>query len=149
MATSASDIETSYPTDTYRFQVTVGEETMAFNKVSGLKSGRETFDYRDGMGGLFRMVGQKTLVDFTLSRGVVSAQSQLYDWLTSANGNRLDKKDISISLTDESGSTLLITWNVFNAFPTELSAPDFDVTSNDVAIEELSLSADRMTIEYH
>lgn len=149
MATSASDIETSYPTDTYRFQVTVGEETMAFNKVSGLKSGRETFDYRDGMGGLFRMVGQKTLVDFTLSRGVVSAQSQLYNWLTSANGNRLDKKDISISLTDESGSTLLITWNIFNAFPTELSAPVFDVTSNDVAIEELSLSAESMTIEYH
>jgi len=149
MATSASDIETSYPISTYRFQVTVGEDTMAFNKISGLKSGRETMDYRDGMGGLFRMVGQKTLVDFTLSRGVVSAQSQLYDWLLSANRNEVDKKDILISLTDESGSTLLITWNVFNAFPTELSAPDFDATSNDVAIEELSLSADSMTIEYH
>lgn len=149
MAISASDIETSYPIPTYRFQVYVGEDTMAFNKISGLKSGRETMDYRDGIGGLFRMVGQKTLLDFTLSRGVVSAQSQLYDWLTSANGNGIEKKDISISLTDESGSTLLITWNVFNAFPTELSAPDFDATSNDVAIEELSLSADSMTIEYH
>ncbi|MEM8961397.1 MAG: phage tail protein [Acidobacteriota bacterium] len=145
-----ASVETSYPIPTYRFQVTVGQDQMAFNKVSGLKSGRETFDYRDGMDGLFRMTGQKTSVEFTLSCGMVSSQSQLWEWLKSSiSGDQPEKKDISISLTDEAGSVLLITWNIKNAFPTDMSVPDFDATSNDIALEELSLSAESMTIEYH
>ena len=139
----------TYTTSTYRFRVTVGEEVMAFSRVSGLESGRENIDYKDGMGGRFQMPGQQTNLDFTLSQGVVSARSALWDWLNSASGNLIVKKDISISLTDETGSELLITWNILSAFPCELSAADFDATSNEVAIEELSLSADSMTTEYH
>ncbi|WP_237577917.1 phage tail protein [Mycetohabitans sp. B6] len=36
----------------------------------------------------------------------------------------MEKKDISISLTDEAGKELLVTWNVSNAFPTKLTAPN-------------------------
>ncbi|PAJ74258.1 hypothetical protein CJF42_11470 [Pseudoalteromonas sp. NBT06-2] len=122
---------------------------MVFSKVSGLKQGREKIDYQDGMGGRFRMLGQVTDLDFTLSIGIVAGQSQLWAWLNSASGNRIDKRDISISLTNEAGTELIVTWNILNAFPTDLSAPDFDASSNDVALEELSLSADSMTVEYH
>ncbi|WP_286203496.1 phage tail protein [Pseudoalteromonas sp. NBT06-2] len=127
----------------------MGEESMVFSKVSGLKQGREKIDYQDGMGGRFRMLGQVTDLDFTLSIGIVAGQSQLWAWLNSASGNRIDKRDISISLTNEAGTELIVTWNILNAFPTDLSAPDFDASSNDVALEELSLSADSMTVEYH
>ncbi|MBL4806429.1 MAG: phage tail protein [Rhodobacteraceae bacterium] len=149
MSIKASEIATKYPVLTYRFRVTVGEEVMAFSKVSGLKMGRDKIDYKDGMGGRFRMLGQRTDLDFTLSRGIFAGQSQLWAWLNSASGNLIDKRDISVSLTNEAGTKLIITWNILNAFPTDLSAPDFDATSNDVALEELSLSADSMTVEFH
>ncbi|ROS01082.1 phage tail-like protein [Sinobacterium caligoides] len=149
MTIKASEIANNYPILTYRYRITVGEEVMAFSKVSGLKTSREEIDYKDGMGGRVSMSGEKSDLDFTLSRGVVSKESQLWAWLNQASTNRLEKKDISISLINETGTELLITWNILNAFPTGLSAPDFDSTSNDVALEELSLSADSMTIEYH
>ncbi len=149
MAVTQEEIAKSYPIPAYRFRVTVGDEVMAFSQVSGLTAGREVIDYKDGMGGRFRTLGQTTDVDFTLSRGVVSGQSQLWLWLNSALGNQIEKKDISISLTNESGTKLFVTWNVMNAFPTSLSAPEFDATSNEVALEELSLSADSLSIEYH
>ncbi|SDY37786.1 conserved hypothetical phage tail region protein [Pseudomonas sp. NFIX28] len=122
---------------------------MAFSAVSGLEVSYETIEYKDGAGGVYRMPGQAAPVNITLRRGVVVGQSQLYDWISSTSLNQVEKKDISISLTNESGSGLLVTWNISNAFPTKLSAPDFDAASNEVAIEELSLLADAMTIKFH
>ncbi|MCP1293310.1 MULTISPECIES: phage tail protein [Chromobacterium] len=43
----------------------------------------------------------------------------------------------------------MITWNVANAFPTKLTAPSLDASSNEVAIEELALMADAVTIQFH
>ncbi len=149
MSVSQDEIIKRYPLPTYRFRVTVGDDVVAFSKVSGLTVGRDKISYKDGMGGLFRMLGQHTDLDFTLTRGIVMAQSQLWKWLSSASGNRIEKKDIAISLTNETGTELLVTWNVRNAFPTEISAPDFDSTSNEVALEQVSLSADSLEIEYH
>ncbi len=149
MATTAEQIATTYPIPTYRFIVTVGEEKIAFNSVSGLDMGFETIEYKDGAGGTFKMPGQSQDISISLKRGVVKGQKQLYAWINSITLNQVEKKDISISLTNDTGSELLVTWNVFNAFPTKLSAPDFDASSNEVAIEELSLEADRLSVEFH
>jgi phage tail-like protein len=95
------------------------------------------------------MPGQAQSVTLTLKRGVMPKNSQLYDWMNSISLNRVEKKDISISLTNEAGQELLVTWNVSNAFPTKLSAPSLDAASNEVAFEELSLAADRVTVNFH
>lgn len=149
MALDKKTIAETYPIPTYRFTVSVGKEQMAFSSVSGLKQSVEKIEYKDGMGGLFQMPGQAQPLNITLKRGMVPKNSQLYKWMTSISLNRVEKKDISISLTDESGTGLLVTWNVSNAFPTELSAPNFDATSNEVAFEELNLVADRLTVNFH
>ncbi len=149
MANTVEEIKNTYPMTAYRFLVTVGGEQMAFNSVSGLEQSVEVIEYKDGAGGLFQMPGQTASMNITLKRGLLQKQSQLYQWINSISANMVEKKDISISLTDSKGGTLYITWNVVNAFPTKLSAPSFDATSNDVAFEEMSLRADRMTVEYH
>lgn len=149
MALTADQIASKYPLPTYRFVVTVGNETMPFSNVSGLQIQHETLEYKDGTGGHFRMPGQKQPVNLTLRRGVIKGQSQLYDWINSIHFNTVEKKDISISLTNETGSKLFITWNVANAFPTSLSAPSLDATSNEVAVEELSLAADGVSVRFH
>ncbi|KAF9898918.1 hypothetical protein EC991_009970 [Linnemannia zychae] len=137
----------TYPLPTYRFIVTVGKDRMAFNSVSGLE--QSTIEYKDGAGGLYQMPGQAEPLNITLKRGVVQNGSQLYDWITSISQNHVEKKDISISLTDETGKDLFVTWNIINAFPTKLSAPAFDATSNEVAFEEMNLAAEQLTVKFH
>lgn len=149
MALDAKTMAATYPIPTYRFTVSVGNEQMAFSSVSGLEQAVEKIEYKDGMGGSFLMPGQSQTLEITLKRGMVPKNSQLYDWMASVSLNRVEKKDISISLTDESGTALLVTWNVSNAFPIKLSAPSFDATSNEVAFEELNLVADRLTVKFH
>ncbi len=149
MSVSADQIAVNYPIPTYRYTVAVGDEVMPFNSVSGLEIGYETIEYKDGIGNHYQMPGQRQPLNVSLKRGMVKGKSQLYDWLTSISLNQVEKKDISISLTNESGEDLLVTWNVSNAFPTKLTAPSFDATSNEVAIEELSLVAEHLSVQFH
>ncbi|MCF2134576.1 MULTISPECIES: phage tail protein [Mycetohabitans] len=149
MATTAEKIATNYPIPTYRFKVIVGSEEMAFSAVSGLELGVETIEYKDGTGQVCRMPGQRQPLTITLRRGVFKGRSQLYDWINSISLNQVEKKDISISLTNDAGNELLVTWNITDAFPTRLSAPSFDASSNEVAVEEMTLSADRLAVVFH
>ncbi len=56
-----------------------------------------------------------------------------------------EKKDVVVRLCDEGGHTVL-SWSISNAFPTQLDAPTFSATSNDAAIETMTLMADGVTI---
>lgn len=149
MATAAAQMATDYPIPTYRFKVAVGAEEMACNAVSGLELSVETIEYKDGTGQVCRMPGQRQPLTITLRRGVFKGRGQLYQWINSISLNQVEKKDISISLTNDAGNELLVTWNVTDAWPTRLSAPNFDASSNEIAIEEITLTADRLTVEFH
>ncbi|KVP85350.1 phage tail protein [Burkholderia ubonensis] len=149
MATVAEQIASEYPVPVYRFVVSLGDDRVPFKSVSGLDIKYDSIEYRDGAGNMFNMPGQRQKVSVTLSKGVFRGPNALYDWISSISLNRVEKKDLMISLTDESGSELLATWNVLNAFPTGLTAPSFDATSNDIAIQEIILEADRVTLKTH
>ena len=84
----------------------------------------------------------------TLKKGVVAGVSikVLYDWINTVALNRVEKRDIMIRLCDENG-VAVITWKVLNAFPTQLDAPGFSASANDVAIESMQLTADAVLIE--
>ncbi len=149
MATTAEQMAVEYPIPSYRFRVSVGEEEIAFSNVSGLDIKFQTIEYKDGIGGWYQMPGQADPTNITLRKGIFKGQCKFYDWISSISLNTVEKKDLTISLTNESGSELLITWNVTDAFPTGLTAPSLDATSNEAAIEELSLLAKRVTVKCH
>ncbi len=148
MATTAQDIASEYPIPVYRFVVSFGEESIAFSEVSGLDIGVETITYKDGLSKK-HMPGQKTDVNITLKRGLVRQKSQFYDWISSISLNLIDKKDITVSLTNETGDTPLVTWKVFNAFPKKLTAPSINGSSNEASVESLELLADDVQMEFH
>lgn len=148
-ALDAKTVASTYPLPTYRFIIAVGKDQVPCNSVSGLEQSVETIEYKDGLGGSYQMPGQVRPLSITLKRCLVPKNSQLYDWMTSISLNSVEKKDISISLTNPSATELLVTWNIINAFPTKLTAPLFDATSNEVAFEELTLAASRLTVEFH
>ncbi|KAG0074809.1 hypothetical protein BGZ90_010441 [Linnemannia elongata] len=128
-----------YPIPTHRFRVSIDDEEAVFNSVSGLNVSHQTMEYRDGMRGWSQMPGQADAINITLKKGVFVGQSKLYDWISSISGNKVEKKDITISLMNESGDGLFITWNLVDAFPASLTAPNLDADSNEATIEELSL----------
>ncbi|MBD1583111.1 phage tail protein [Pseudoalteromonas sp. S16_S37] len=148
MATTAADIAAEYPIPVYRFVVSFGAESIPFSEVSGLDIGVETITYKDGYGKK-HMPGQSTDVNITLKRGLVRQKSQFYDWISSISLNLVDKKDITISLTNEDRSQPLVTWKVINAFPKKLTAPSINGGSNEASVESLEMMADDIKIEFH
>lgn len=156
MAQTKAEIKATYPLPVYNYKVDIGKDTIAFSEVSGLNIAYETSTYKEsatesGKTGprVFRMPSQPTTTTLTLKKGLVPAKSQpaLYDWINSISINQVEKKDIVISLCDETGKAI-VSWTVTNAFPTKLDVPTFDSNSNDVAIESMELMADGLSINY-
>lgn len=149
MADSTIQIANEYPLPSHRFVVAVDDEKIAFSTVSGLDIKYGKMEYRDGIGNYFKMPGLLEPVSITLKKGVFRQQNELYAWISTISLNKVEKKDIMISLTDEAGTSYLVSWNVANAFPTSLATPNFDANSNEIIIQELTLTADRLTIQVH
>lgn len=156
MATSKAEIKATYPLPVYNYKVDIGKDTIAFSEVSGLNIAYETSTYKESSTEsgkasprVFRMPSQATNTTLTLKKGLVPSKSQpaLYAWINSIAINQVEKKDIVISLCDETGAAV-VSWTVTNAFPTKLDAPTFDANSNDVAIESMELMADGLSINY-
>jgi phage tail-like protein len=148
MAVKPEDIANNYPIPVYRFVVSVGGESFSFSEVSGLDIAYETITYKDGMGKL-HMPGQQSDINITLKRGLVKAKSEFYTWINSISLNKVEKRDIVVSLTDATGNKPVVSWNVTNAFPKKLTAPSFNGGSNEVALEQLELMADNISITFH
>jgi len=152
MATTVDDIKTKYPLPVYYYDVKIDDlDPIAFKEVSGLTIGYEDpITYKDGLShkeGAKHMPGQRSAVDITMKKGIVRGDPKLFDWINTINLNTVVKKDITVSLMDESDSPV-VSWKITNAFPKKMEAPTFDATSNDVAIESLELRADSLSIEY-
>lgn len=147
MTTTTDEIKLQYPIPTYRFIVSLGEEQVPFTNASGLDINFDTIEYRDGTGNWFKMPGQSQAVNITLSKGVFPGKNTLYEWINSIQLNQIEKKDIMISLTNEAETEILVSWNISNAFPTSLTSPSFDATSNEIAVQQITLMADRVTIQ--
>jgi len=88
--------------------------------------------------------------DITLKRGLMGALD-LYQWMTQVRTGDPDHKarrNITIQLRDESGANTVMTWRLTNARPLKFTGPSLNAkTGTDVAIEELVLSCEDMTIE--
>lgn len=156
MALTPDKIKSDYPLPSYNYKVDIGKDTIAFSEVSGLNIAYEKTVYKESSTEsgkasprVFRMPAQATDTTLTLKKGLVPAKSApaLYDWINSVILNQVQKKDIVISLCDETGKPV-VSWTVVNAFPTKLDAPSFSATSNDAAIESMELLADGTSINY-
>lgn len=156
MAVTTDTIKNTYPLPVYNYIVEIAGTAVAFSEVSGLSLSFETATFKESQTGsglrgpkILHMPAQINPVHITLKKGVVRggvSLGPLYNWINTIAINQIEKKDIYIRLLDEAGAPV-ISWQVINAFPTKLDAPNFDANSNDVAIESMELMADRIAIE--
>lgn len=79
----------------------------------------------------------------TLKRG--TTDSLLFmDWMTELKNGTVNRKTIVITLVDDEGKDSA-SWQLEKAWPTKYTAPDFNATSNEVAIESLELVCEGIT----
>lgn len=83
--------------------------------------------------------------NITLKRGSFQGDQEFFDWIQSINLSEVERRDINISLLDETHEPVMA-WAVKNAFPIKVQASDFKSDGNEVAVETLELAHEGLRI---
>lgn len=135
----------SNPYKNFRFLVEIDGITQAgFTKCTGFGSTVEVIEYREGGDSttVYKLPGKSSYPDLTLEYGLTDSRD-LYDWHLSAINGQIQRKNGSIIVLDDTGNEK-VRWNFFAAWPSKYDGPDFDAKGNDVAIDNLTISCERL-----
>jgi phage tail-like protein len=122
-----------------------------FQEVGGMNIEVTSADYRNGNSPFNHPVkvnGVYKVGDVTFKRGLIGAMD-LYQWVDAIRtGQRQIIPSVTVSLQDEAHEGPVMTWKLTNARPIRYTAPSLNAkTGTDVAIEELVLSIEDLTLE--
>ncbi|MDQ3855482.1 MAG: phage tail protein [Chloroflexota bacterium] len=134
------------PYGSYNFLVEIDGITRAgFRECSGLDSTQDVHEYREGSDPITprKLPGLTKYSNITLKWGI-SDDAQLWDWRRQAASGKVQRKNGSIILLDDSGEEKL-RWNFREAWPTKWTGPGFNATANEVAIETLEIAHEGLT----
>jgi len=135
-----------YPHGKYRFRLEIdGLEAGGFSEVSGFDANIDVIEYREGdmVQTPMKLPGLKKYGNITLKQGLTDS-IVLYEWIITGVDGPVDRKTVTITALDEAGEPAA-SWQVINAWPMKYTAPDFNATSSEVAIETLELAHEGMT----
>ncbi|GAA0875707.1 phage tail protein [Wandonia haliotis] len=139
----------NYPVSVFHFQVEWGGSRVGFTEVSGLDIEIQPIDYREGSYKSYQVTKMPGIPQFTninLKRGILKGDDEFHQWLATIRLNQVERRDVTISLLNENHEPLMV-WTVFNAWPSKVTGPGLNSTSNEVAIEEIELSHEGLTVE--
>ncbi len=148
--------EFPYPNFAFRVKIGNNDENdilAGFQEVSGLGAETAVTEYRPGNkkeNVPTKVMGLGKTPDVTLKRGVVGSLD-LFVWMeTIRNGDRSTDqffRNVVIKLMAEDRVTPVLEWTLQNARPMKYTGPALNGKSSDVAIEELVLSAENITLK--
>lgn len=142
-------MSTSYPMPAYHFIVDWGGTRTGFTEVSGLNITHEVVDYREGNSPVdtsIKIPGRTKFDNIILKRGIVRGDVDFYNWMKTKQNSQIDRRDITISLLDETHSPIMV-WKVFSAFPVKYTGPQLQARSSEVAIETIEIAHEGIRIE--
>jgi phage tail-like protein len=142
--------EAPWPVPKFFFSVTFEDGgEIAFQEVSGLDTEYEPIEYRDGNSVSFstvKMPGLRKPSDVTLKKGMFAGDKKLFTHFASVVMNTIKRQTVTISLMD-SDKSALFTWKLKNAWPMKYTGTDLNSQNSEVAIEELVLAHEELTME--
>lgn len=133
------------PFRAYNFLVEIDGITRAgFKECSGLDSAQDPIEYREGIDPIHsrKLPGLVKYSNISLKRGITD-DAELWEWRKKAADGRVERKNGSIILLDDSGEEKL-RWNFLNGWPTKWTGPSFNASGNEVAIESLEIAHERV-----
>ena len=135
-----------YPHGKFNYNVEIdGLEAVGFSDVTVFDASIDVIEYREGdmTQTPIKVPGLKKYGNITLKQGLVDSMV-LYEWMTAGLEGDVERKTLTITLLDIAGSPAA-SWQIINAWPVKYTAPDFNATSSEVAIESLEIAHEGMT----
>ncbi|MFO0889879.1 MAG: phage tail protein [Isosphaeraceae bacterium] len=133
------------PYHSMRFRVELdGIIQAGFTECSGVGSSVEVVEYREGgdASHVRKLPGKTSYPDITLKWGITDSH-ELYDWHATALAGNPMRKNGSIVLYDHN-NTERVRWNFFGAWASKYDGPSFNATGNEVAIDSLTITCERL-----
>jgi len=136
-----------YPHRNFRFRLEIdGLEAGGFSEVNGFDATFDVVEYRQGDDPVItprKLPGLIKYGNITLKWGA-SDSLVLYEWLMDVNEGNIQQKTVTITALDEEGNPSA-SWRCINAWPIKYTAPDFNATASEVAMESLELAHEGLT----
>ena len=136
----------AYPHGRFRYKVEIdGLTAGGFSEVTGFDVSNDVMEYREGdmVRTPMKIPGLKKYSNITLKKGLADSKV-MYDWVIAGVDGAVQRKTITISLMDETAA-VVASWQVINAWPVKYTAPDFNATSSEVAVESFEIAHEGMT----
>jgi phage tail-like protein len=137
-----------WPLPKFYFSVQWDSEVMSFQEVSGLDVEAQPIEYRHGDSPVFsviKMPGMVQVSDITMKKGVFKSDNKFWDWYSQIKMNTIKRIPVTINLLDEAGDPTMV-WTLTNAWPTKITATDLNAEGNEVAVEEITIAHEGLTI---
>ncbi len=135
------------PYRNFRFRLEIdGLDAGSFSEVSGFDATMDVVEYRAGDDPAITPTKLPGLIKYgniTLKWGS-SETMVLYDWLIDITEGTIEKKTVTLTALDEEGSPAA-SWRCINAWPVKYTAPDFNGTSSEIAVETIELAHEGLT----
>lgn len=121
-----------------------------FQELSNIGMEVTISEYRTGNSkenSVRKITGLNKATDVTLKRGVIGSLN-LYQWLNDIrNGNQNAERTVTIHLQNEDHTQVVQTWKLLRARIIKHVSGPFNAKGTDVAMEELTLSYERLEME--
>ncbi|HEX8622836.1 MAG TPA: phage tail protein [Allosphingosinicella sp.] len=149
MADDGSAQGAIWPLPKFYFNIDLGDgKKLGFSEITGLESDIKPIEYRHSDSKVFstlKMPGLRSVGNVTLKKGVFTQDSVFWKWYDESQLNIIKRRTVVISLLDEK-ATPKMTWTLTNAWPTKMKGTDLKSDSNEVAIEELELAYETLSV---
>lgn len=130
-----------YPMKSFRFKVELDNEELHCSEVSGVETGYEEVEFRNGSdpGDVkHKQRGLVTNSNITLKSGMTESLNW-FKFVYDQVGGETVRKLLVISLLGDDGTTVIASWQVKEAWPVKWTGPDLNSTSSEVAFESIEI----------
>jgi phage tail-like protein len=141
------------PYPQFNFTVNLGTGIRAgFQECSNIGMEMTVVEYRNGndpTNNVRKITGLNKASDVTLKRGAIGVLD-LYGWLDAIrNGTNDGVRNVTINLMseDKTNTTPVLTWRLLNARIIKYVGGPMNAKGTDIAMEELTLSYERLEME--
>ena len=136
-----------YPQAKFRYKVEIdGLEAGGFSEATGFDASIDVIEYREGdmtAETPMKIAGLKKYGNITLKQGLTDSRV-MYDWLAAGVNGEVQGKTLTLTLLNDTQAPAA-SWQIINAWPTKYTAPDFNATASEIAIESIEIAHEGMT----